>query len=523
MKKSNKPKWLKNRGYLHFTNQVNLRRQEKIILSKVTNKDYVAKHAFFPLIHSTIQERRYKKINLNQKERAHSYIKEDNTIKKNLKSRPLHYATHIDSIIFGLYAEILLNQYEAQLTNNPLVNESIIAYRKIPADEKRNKSTIHFAHEVFEEIKARACNEDCIVLKLDIKNFFSQMDHQLLKTSWKKLINNTQLPDDHYNVFKATTKFSYILHNDLRLISIRKNRKQEFDEKNLAELRKNGIQAFFKNPEEFRNKIKNKELKIYKFPFRNKDKIPVGIPQGLPISAVLANIYLFDFDFKIVQTVINKLNGYYRRYSDDIVIICKPNQIDDVRQVITTSIKESKLEISEEKTETFLFSKLTIKEQQVKIQSIKINDKEKHIGHPFTYLGFEFYGNKTLIKSANLAKFYRRMIYAVKSKANIAKRQAVNNPIKNPAIYRRQLYKLYTSYPLNKKKVYTTKKWLQKNERGEYFYITKPIPQKNKSNYISYVNRASLIMNEPAIKHQIRNHKKIFNDAIHKHLSKIKT
>jgi hypothetical protein len=522
MKQINKPQWLKKRGYLHFTPQIDVSEHESQshLLSKISNKNYIASHAFFPLIHSVITERRYKKIDPTQKKRAHSHITEDNIVKKNFKSRPLHYATHIDAMIFGYYAELLLNQYEKQLSNYPLVSESIIAYRRIPADTKRNKSTINFAHEVFQEIKKRTDQKDCIVFKLDIKNFFSSINHQLLKNSWAKLLNVTTLPNDHYNVFKAATRFSYILYDDLRISHSHTKRKIGFDEKELAHIRKSGIQAFYKTPKEFRDKIKSKQLKIHRFPFRDQAGNPVGIPQGLPISAILANLYLFDFDFKIVETIVKKHNGYYRRYSDDIIIICNPEQSDDVQEFVNSSILDSKVEISKEKTEKFLFTKSTVNDTQSKIISIRINKNEKHIGIPFTYLGFEFYGDKTLIKSANLAKFYRRMIYAVKRKSKLAIRQAEKTPGSLPVIYRRQLYKLYISYPLSTKKIFTTKKWLRLNERGEYFYVTKPIPKNFRSNYITYVNRASQIMNEPAIKIQIRNHKKIFNEAIYKHLNK---
>jgi hypothetical protein len=45
-----------------------------------------------------------------------------------------------------------------------------------------------------------------------------------------------------------------------------------------------------------------------------------GIPQGSPISDLLANIYLVDFDCEI-QSLVSSVGGVYRRYSDDILII----------------------------------------------------------------------------------------------------------------------------------------------------------------------------------------------------------
>lgn len=46
-----------------------------------------------------------------------------------------------------------------------------------------------------------------------------------------------------------------------------------------------------------------------------------GIPQGTPISATLANIYMLDFDAKVYEETSNR-NAYYQRYSDDLIIVC---------------------------------------------------------------------------------------------------------------------------------------------------------------------------------------------------------
>ncbi|HEX8015252.1 MAG TPA: reverse transcriptase domain-containing protein, partial [Flavobacterium sp.] len=58
-----------------------------------------------------------------------------------------------------------------------------------------------------------------------------------------------------------------------------------------------------------------------------------GIPQGLPISAVLANLYLFDFDLDIVNRWVKPHNVYYRRYSDDIFIVCDKNLCDEIERI----------------------------------------------------------------------------------------------------------------------------------------------------------------------------------------------
>lgn len=514
------PSWLKSKGYLHITPRVDVHKHHRKIISNVTNPEFISTYAFFPLVHAVIKQRRYKKIP-HENRRGHSY-KENGIVISSAKERPLHYSNNMDAIIFGYYAEQLQEKYEMKLSENEELSNSIIAYRKIPTGfDNKNKSTIHFAKDAFDEIKLRS-SKDCAVLLFDIKSFFSRMDHKVLENAWLNIMDVNSLPPDHKNVFKAATKFSYILKDDLRLASQKSKKKRRgYDEKRLSEIRKHtGKFCYFESTKEFRDKLKNKELKVYKYPFRNDKKEPVGIPQGLAISAVLANIYLYEFDYKVFELVVNRLQGYYRRYSDDILIACDTKHVSEIKKFIYTEIENSKVEISKEKTEEYLFKNLQISPQKRRLTSIKITEDICKIGVPITYLGFEFYGYQTLIKSANLAKFYRRMIRAVKSKAKRAKELCDKSPLNKQAIFRRQLYKLYTIQDLNITKVRSSLARLQKNERGYYDLKITKIEKPLRSNYLSYVRRASEIMEEPAIENQIRNHTRIFNDAINKHLKR---
>lgn len=514
--------WLKSKGYIHITPQINIQARKNEIIKKVKDEKYVARYAFFPLIHSIIKERKYKKTDNKGKPRAHSYINAEGKHIRTAKNRPLHYATHMDAIIFGYYAHLLQNLYEDEIKKYKGLSDSIIAYRKIPITigEEKNKSTIHFANEVFEEIRSKTKKDhECVVFAFDIKSFFPSLDHQLLKKAWAELLDVEKLPPHHYNVFKASTRFSYILKDDLRKYKSGKRKRVGFDEKELARIRnKFGVNAFFESSQAFRNKIKLGELKIHKYPFRSKETgKPIGIPQGLPISAVLANLYLLDFDLKVLNELVSSVGCFYRRYSDDIVIVCKPNQAHFVKEFITKSMEESKVPISTDKTEQFLYK---TSNNSNGLDCLKLSKEEQWLPSSFIYLGFEFDGKKTLIKSANLAKFYRRMIYAVKRKAKRAIKIANQTPNSTPVIYRNQLYKLYSLLDLKKVNTHTRWKKLVKTEKGEFRLQTGKKTKPLKSNYFSYAKRASLIINEPAIEKQIRNHKKIFNQAITKHLKK---
>lgn len=513
-----KPEWLKGRGYLHVTPKIDVNARAHELISKIKNPNFIAKHAFFPLIHAVIKERKYKKHPDDPKVRSHSHFHKGK-FKSSAKNRPLHYATHIDSLIFGYYAEILLVLYEKKLEENIGLSECVIAYRKIAVSEGQEnigKSTINFSHEAFNAITQRAESE-CVVLMFDIKSFFSELNHNQLKLAWCDLLKEPKLPKDHFNVYKATAKFQYILRDELRLKGATGGRRNGFDERRLAEIRKvHGKECFFESIQDFRNAIANGKIKIYKRPFV-KDDVPVGIPQGLPISAVLANLYLYQFDIAVLNNVVKGMGGFYRRYSDDILIVCQKDQAEKIKLFIKEEIAKSKVDISDEKTEMYTFKKALIGNKNARVICVQEQKDGTTKNKPLTYLGFEFYGDKPLLKSANLAKFYRRMIYAVKRKAMLAVKIAEVTG-ETPVIYKGRLKRLYSKLKLNSTKQYNTRKRLVLKKDGFYHYRFKKSKNEHSSNYFSYVNRASRLMEEPAIVKQLGKHKAIFNDALSKHL-----
>lgn len=527
MRKKEQSKWYKNKGYPHLTNSYNLTVHDKGLEKKIKDKGFVAKYAFFPLFHINIKSRRYKTVEVERngkKElvKAHSYWKDGNK-KSTSKIRPLHYANHLDAMIFGYYSEMLQDNYEKELKVIPKLDKAVTAYRKIPTSENpdKHKSNIHFAKEVFDEIKKRGEKSEVAVLAFDIKSFFSHLNHNKLYDAWCENLGEEKLPPHHYNVFKAATNFSFINKDQFRVKppSI-KSRKYGFDEKRLAKIRnKHGVNAFFESAKAFREAVKRGEIRIYKNPFRVNGKM-VGIPQGLPISATLANIYLKKFDLDILQRL-EENNGFYRRYSDDIIVICEKSEITAIEDFVLSCIKKYGVEISEEKTEKFIFKKTELHGKK-RFVSYKIEGEKQIINNPLSYLGFEFYGYQTLIKSANLAKFYRRMIYSVRSKAKRAKKIAEKHPGDKPVIFKNQLIRLYTKQDLDDKKSPRKRRFktLKQIETGEYRVFSELKDYRNSGNYFSYVRRAAEIMKAPEILEQINGDKakRVFNQALEKHL-----
>lgn len=487
--------WFKDRGYPHFSNKTPLS-IKKDIERYILNSSKVAKHSFYPLIFKEIKQRRYKLSDFNGIYRhSHKKIDKKGEIVSNTKIREIMYASHIDAHIYSYYAQkIITPKYEDYLKKNNELSNAISAYRQILTDDKvKFKNNVHFAKDIFDEIKSR---QNCVVLAFDVENFFPTLNHKKLKLIWANILGCKTLPKDHYNIFKAATKFSYVKLNDL------KTKKNHFDEKKLAKLKKEGKHTFFENVKELINSgiVKHKNQK------HKKGKL-IGIPQGLPISALLANMYMLPFDESIINELTLKKNIFYRRYSDDIIVICKENEVSFVEKFIKNEIDKIDLVISLEKTEKTLF-----KIENGKLQSFQINGNELIKNRPLNYLGFEFYGHKTLIKSKNLASFYRDIKDTIRRKSKRVEKINEKELKDESPIFKRKIYRLYSFKGVKSR--------LLDSKRSEFIngkLVVKPFEKKYRGNYIKYIYRASEEMNAPEIKKQIRRHWKILQYTLKKY------
>jgi retron-type reverse transcriptase len=101
-----------------------------------------------------------------------------------------------------------------------------------------------------------------------------------------------------------------------------------------------------------RRAIKNKTVpKNYKKENSSKYYNASGVPQGLSISNVLAGIYMHEFDVEYSTVGIK-----YFRYVDDILIFANKEDIDSIEKSITNSLKLIGLETND-KTEKGIISK----------------------------------------------------------------------------------------------------------------------------------------------------------------------
>ena len=446
------------RKYLHFDQKVSIFKAKRFI----TNPAEVARHYFYPFIKNTIVKKRYKT------------EKKTGERKWDPKPRPIMYASHVDSLIYSYY-NILLNElYERKLTGNPF-NESILAYRKL------RKSNIEFAYEAFIDIKKMG---ECVVLAFDVSKFFDTLDHSILRQSWECVIgDNLDKHKDHLNVFSSLTKFAYVEKDKVeKELEIKKQREAN--------------QPIYRycSGKEFRERVRKKGL-------IEKNQDPKGIPQGSPISALLSNIYMLDFDKVAYRKIVIENSGIYRRYCDDILVVCRKEIANEIEDWVIKEIgKTLKLEIQTDKTERF--DLVEEKKSGIYRPINASSGKRRNI----QYLGFEFDGDHIFVRSSSVSRYYRRMKYRVHS--------AVCDAIKN------------------KGKVFKKKLLLKNTEHGvqianaDHNELIKTNPglaekRKFKGNFITYAKRAAGKMNEDKILKQIKPHRKYLEKTIKEKLDKL--
>ena len=272
-----------------------------------------------------------------------------------VKERPIRYAARRDAYIFSYYRHLLSQEYEAELNSLGLAT-SILAYRRIPlSDGKGGKCNIHFAHEAISKVLELGT---CCVIALDVSSFFESLDHIKLKALWCRMLGVSRLPADHFHVFQAITQYAVVDKEKAyeRLGHFGSRRTTSTGETI------NGYLTPYKNMpkhlctgKEFQEKIAgangNKSI-------ITKNHKPYGIPQGAPISDLLANLYLLDFD-SLVAGWVREVGGAYYRYSDDILIVVPGNEA--AGRALMTRTRDlirhfgDKLLIKEEKSSLFDF------------------------------------------------------------------------------------------------------------------------------------------------------------------------
>lgn len=502
--------WFKTKKYPHIGLPITIK-DYNWVKEYVENFDKIRTHSFLPLIHKSIVKRKF---------RADNSITICNPSGKRKrvqgkpKVRDIFFASHLDSLILSKYNEILATEYEKYIENLNF-NEAVVAYRKIPISNgsDKNKCNIDFAKTTFEFIQKNN-SKKLTAIVADVTSFFDSLNHRALKKQWATVLKATTLPQDHYNIFKALTNIKYIEGEQL------------FESYGNTIMVETGIPNISNKTEFVRKKIKSSKFFKEKGASHYCDKKeflknnlnlvisknnPVGIPQGSPISATLANIYMLEFDQEIYDKV-SSIGGFYQRYSDDLIIICEQQYEDDFIKLIRDKIDTLvHLKIEPNKTKVFRFEEFKGKFTGFQIDEIT---KVPNYNKVLEYLGFSYDGQRVLIKTSGFSKFYRSMKSSFKKSTSLALHS--KNPDKS--LFKSRLYKRFSHRGAKRKIIYRPSKADKTvyEKTNEYYW----------GNYLSYINKANdsmkSINGDDFVKKQSRKFWKQFNDLMKYHEARLK-
>lgn len=345
--------------YAHFDLRTDVGRQRAYI----SDPSKVATHGFYPFIH-------YQKI----------MVKFNKTKGSQEKIRDICYAAHIDRCIYQYYSFMLNELYNKRVRVDG-ISDVAVAYRT-----DLHKSNIHFSKRAFNYIRGL---EKCYVMIGDFTHFFDNLDHDYLKRQWCSLLKSDCLPNDHYNVFKSVTAYSKWELTDLLALN-----KLDSDQDGWKKLNSQARVLTMKQYKENRSHI-----------LKNPNRY--GIPQGSPISAILANVYMLTVD-KLINDLVLELNGMYMRYSDDFIIILPDSSelaVSKVFEQIHDFLRMApRLMLEPSKTQYFHYSDGTLENC-----GKSFHDRADCSSRFINFLGFAFDGEKVSIRSKTISKYYYRM------------------------------------------------------------------------------------------------------------------
>lgn len=218
---------------------------------------------------------------------------------------------------FNAYQEVLVSKGKGKsprIIAKATIRDSLVIYTLKEYLKKNIRGSIttkanDLIRDVIQNLKAIEVIEDYIFFQTDIENYYGSIDHNLLTSQIKEMIHSDTKKELILSLIKK------IIENDT-------------------------IEFGAKKPDE---KHQNKK----------------GIPQGLSISNILANLYMLELDKnieKLVKDNTNGLIGYYR-YVDDILIICKKDEFKSILCTFKKEISKYKLKLHPEKTQSFDLSK----------------------------------------------------------------------------------------------------------------------------------------------------------------------
>jgi len=163
--------------------------------------------------------------------------------------------------------------------------------------------------------------------------------------------------------------YDYFIRTDLKSFYDKINRKILYQK-----LEQKGLRGF---PLELtKNAVENITVpKNFSSADVQKYKLEIGVPQGLAISNILAQVYMIDFDLSF-----NTKACFYIRYVDDILILCKKKDYTNIKDLLMKELDYLDLELNLEKT------------------------KQAELQEEFEFLGYKFQNKLVTIADKNIQK-----------------------------------------------------------------------------------------------------------------------
>ena len=253
----------------------------------------------------------------------------------------------LDSELSLIQRKIENNIYDFSFYKQKLIVKSMNKTREISIPTLRDKLVIKYLdfyiRDKFEEVTKNILNAQQIIkkvkdsknkydsfIKVDIQNFFSSINHEILVNKLKSNIDDETILN---LITKVITQSTVDVNTP------------------------------------FKQRIK----------YNNKE----GLPQGLSISGLLSEIYLFD----LVQKYSIKDNLEFFRYVDDVLIFCKKSDIEEITKSLKSDFEDLKLTIHD----------------------FAINSNKSSFGNinePFEFLGYKFEDKLISVRETSIQKMY---------------------------------------------------------------------------------------------------------------------
>jgi hypothetical protein len=175
------------------------------------------------------------------------------------------------------------------------------------------------------------------------------------------------------------------------------------------------------------------------------------------------------------------------------VVVCPVGYKTIVLDLFEKAISERDLEIQSSKTQIFEFVK-----DGGRFHCRQHYGEHNNPGKNFEYLGFEFDGHNTFIKSASVANFYRKM-----KRAAFKGRYYAKIDKSKGGIFRSRLYRKFSYKGASRKRIYS-----QDKDNPSRWHVTHKF---NWGNFISYANLAQNKLPNNKIRGQVARHWNILN------------